>query len=468
MSEDILIMEWQKYANKKRNVLWTADGSKIPKIKPHTKIKHSLVESYLEDWVKTIIGKCKFGADQITIIDGFCGGGIYQDGDHSSWEGSPLRIIRAVESSWRAVQQQKPYQNLDIAYRFIDARKEHTQCLELQIREAGFGEILDSGRCEIITQEFEDYLQPCLNWLKVRKGYSFFFLDPFGLVDLPAMSAAILKLGKSEVLLNHMQHDGIIRPVGWHRELGDVNNFLEAHNLGDHYKWMNNFDDLPTLRQQSLLHDSALKMFRDLSKPRFIWTFAFMKNVAVYYYLIHLSNNPTAVSVMREVLWKYNNLEYQYHYGTFGMGYRTVEALNENLKTIDIHETNVQACQNNLRESLDRLLHQTFDQLPFRQLFEKTIEQNPATKEHYMDVIHQMNLEGDLEIIRDNNTHRKARLVNRDLIKRRSTNQISLFTASQFSTAKKPNSNRLPLQLITKTESLSHGQITLPGFDLEN
>jgi three-Cys-motif partner protein len=461
------IMEWQKYPNKKGKILWTADGRTIPKIEPHTKIKHLLVESYLEDWVKTIIGKCKFGAGQITIIDGFCGGGVYKDSDHSSWEGSPLRIIRAVESSWREVQEQKPYQNLDIAYRFIDARKEHTQCLELQIREAGFGEILDSGRCEIITQKFEDYLEPCLNWLKVRKGYSFFFLDPFGLVDLPAMSAAILKLGKSEVLLNHMQHDGIIRPVGWHREWGDVDKFLAERNLANHYKWMENFDALPVLTQQSLLHDSALKIFRDLSKPRFAWTFAFMKDIAVYYYLIHLSNNPTAVSVMRKVLWKYNNLEYQYHYGTFGMGYRTVEALNKNLKTIDIHETNVQECQNHLRESLDRLLHETSDQLPFQQIFERTIEQNPATKEYYMDVIHQMNLDGDLEIIRDDNTHKKARLINRDLIKKRRIKQIPLFTVSQFSTAKKPNSNRFPSQVITTKGPLSYSQPMFPGFDLE-
>jgi three-Cys-motif partner protein len=455
-------MEWQKY-KKKAKIYWSADGSsQIPNIEPHTKIKHLLVSGYLEDWVETIVGRCKFATEKITIVDGFCGGGIYRDENGNPWQGSPLRIIQAVESSWEKVQHEKPYQKLDIAYRFVDARIEHTTCLENQIRAAGFGSLIDSGRCEIITQDFEDFLQPCLDWLRERKGHSFFFLDPFGLVDFPAMSAAILRLGKAEVLLNHMQHDGIIRPVGWHRKHGNVTNFLSKYNLSNHYQWLEELQDLPLLTQQSLLNDSALRMFRELSKPRFTWTFAFMKDITVYYYLIHLSNNSTAVSVMRRVLWKYNNLQYQFHYGTFGLGYRTVEDLEQNLSLLDIHETNVQKCQEKLRESIDKLLHNHDDQIPFKQILERTIEQNPATREDYMHVIHQMSKEKDIEIKRDNTQHDKSRLVNRDLIRVSGTKQFSLFTIDTPFTKQKSKSR---LSQDTTPQTCLDEQLIFPGLE---
>jgi hypothetical protein len=61
-------------------------------------------------------------------------------------------MIRAVETGWQNVKEQKPYQSLDIAYLFVDLQKEHTECLKQQIREEGFGELLDTGRCRGINR----------------------------------------------------------------------------------------------------------------------------------------------------------------------------------------------------------------------------------------------------------------------------------------------------------------------------
>lgn len=421
------MVEWQKYSHKSE-IKWTVDGL-MPAIDHHTKTKHLLLESYLQDWVETLTGngKPQRAVRQVTLVHGFCGGGIYRDGD-GFWEGSPIRMIRAIEAGWRTVKEQRPYQDLDIAYLFIDAQREHTKCLEHQIREAGYGHLLDSGRCRVITGDFEDHLQTALDCVRQRGGHSFFFLDPFGLADLSGMSKAILSLGGSEVLLNHMQHDGLMRPIGWHRSRGSLEPFLKQYGFANHYDWCKEIDTLTTLDQQRLLHDAALRLFRERSQPRFAWTFAFMRNPnTVYYYLIHLSNHPTAVSVMRRTLWKYNNLDYQFHYGVYGLGYHTPYDLNQNLQLLDIHQRNLQTCQEKLREQLDRFV---FDQkaLPFRKLFEGTVEQHPATREDYMGVIHQMVLDGDLEIIREDRSRCTSRIFNKDIIRKAEAKQLILLS----------------------------------------
>ncbi|MBD1874344.1 three-Cys-motif partner protein TcmP [Nodosilinea sp. FACHB-131] len=416
--------DWQKYKRSSK-VVWTTDGQ-FPSIEPHTKVKHQLLESYLSDWVATITGNCRFGAQQVTLVDGFCGGGIYRDGN-STWEGSPIRIIRAIESGWKSVQERKPYQKLDIAYLFVDRRKEHTDCLKQQIRDHGYGHLLDSGIIQVKSGHFEDHLGECLQWIKSRGGYSFFFLDPFGSVDLPGMSKAILSLGRSEVLLNHMQNDAFVRPIVQAFKNGRGESYLRQYNLGEAYSFCADYDNLPNLQRQTLSQNAALELYRKQSNPRFAWTFAFMKNRdTVYYYLIHLSNQPTAVSVMRRNLWLYNNLDYQFHYGVFGLGYRTIEDFSSNLKLLDINTRNNQACRDRLTEQLDRFLHKT-NNLAFKQIYEGTVDFHPATREDCMSVIHQGMLDGLWEIERDGKYIGSSQLTNRDIVRPSKTQQLVLL-----------------------------------------
>jgi hypothetical protein len=53
------------------NLLWSADGSSIPTIDPHTKAKHLIIEKYVEDLIFTLYGKARRGVDTFTFIDGF-------------------------------------------------------------------------------------------------------------------------------------------------------------------------------------------------------------------------------------------------------------------------------------------------------------------------------------------------------------------------------------------------------------
>jgi three-Cys-motif partner protein len=449
---------WQKY-DRASKVVWTEDGQ-MPSVESYTKVKHQLLESYLEDWVETITGNCRFGPKQVTLVDGFCGGGLYRDGD-SIWEGSPIRIIRAIENGWSKVKERKPYQELDIAYLFVDRRQEHVDCLKKNIRAFGYGHLLDSGKCKVESGHFEDHLQNCLDWIRTRKGYSFFFLDPFGSVDLPNMAKAILSIGRSEVLLNHMHNDAFIRPIVQAFKNGRGEQYLQKYNLSKYYGFCEQYYDLEKLQRQTLSQNAALQLYRDQSNPRFAWTFAFMRNKdTVYYYLVHLSNNPTAVSVMRKSLWRYNNLDYQFHYGVFGLGYRTIEDFNSNLQLFDIHERNSSRCKEKLTEQLDRFLFDVSNP-SFKRIYEDTIDYHPATREDCMDVIHKGVLEGLWEIERDGKLVCSSQLTNRDIIRPAKVKQLVLLPgyASGRIPPKKNVSSR---KSIASSKETVYGQMQIP------
>ena len=80
---------------------WSADGTNIPNIAPHTKTKHLLIEQYVTDLICTLYGTGKHGVKTFTIVDGFSGGGIYNDREsHNTWQGSPIRLINAVREGY--------------------------------------------------------------------------------------------------------------------------------------------------------------------------------------------------------------------------------------------------------------------------------------------------------------------------------------------------------------------------------
>lgn len=108
---------------------WSADGSHIPPIDPHTKAKHQILETYLENLIYTLYGKGRYGETTFTFIDGFCGGGMYYDQDNKTeWQGSPIRIIEAIRAGYKKSKRQY---DLNVKFIFIDNNPEHLACLKI-------------------------------------------------------------------------------------------------------------------------------------------------------------------------------------------------------------------------------------------------------------------------------------------------------------------------------------------------
>ena len=167
----------------KSQASWSADGSDIPEVDPHTKAKHQIIEVYITNLVITL-AKGTQQQGTLTLIDGFCGGGIYNDLDSKTkWYGSPIRLINAVMEGLKFVRDKmsKPNYALDYQFIFIDNKQDHLSCLKnYALPQAGWEELAASEKCVFMPGEFENLSTLCLFKLYQRKGHSFWLLDPFG------------------------------------------------------------------------------------------------------------------------------------------------------------------------------------------------------------------------------------------------------------------------------------------------
>ena len=62
---------------KKKNFNWKI-GEPLPGIEAHTERKLEVIEQYLDVYFDTVTANRHMDILRITIVDGFCGGGLYQ------------------------------------------------------------------------------------------------------------------------------------------------------------------------------------------------------------------------------------------------------------------------------------------------------------------------------------------------------------------------------------------------------
>ena len=241
---------------------------------------------------------------------------MYDDKDNKTlWEGSPLRIIKAVREGYNKSGRKYP---INVKYIFIDKKRSHLDCLKTySMQKAGLGELVDEQQhefqgkfgklveeCQFQKGEFEDLVDCCVFTVDIRKGHSLFILDPFGWSDVSMSSIRkINSLKGSEILYTYMINDIKRFELGKPgKDRTTLNRVLEADGYYDSV----NFQELDKLGQQLFLRNQSLKLFRDRGNTRYAYTFSVIPkgHTIVLYYLMHLSQNLTALQVMKSTLWK--------------------------------------------------------------------------------------------------------------------------------------------------------------------
>ncbi|MBW4545919.1 MAG: three-Cys-motif partner protein TcmP [Symplocastrum torsivum CPER-KK1] len=393
---------------KKEEILWSADGTLLLELQPHTRAKHQLLAEYIRNWIDTLCSNNRWRESKVTLVDGFCGGGLYRDGN-SFWEGSPIKMIRMLEEGYRMVREErsKPYYHLHFKFIFIDKQKEHIDCLRKQIIDAGLGHYLDSDRCQLICKEFEKAVDECIS--QAKGGHSFFLLDPCGIDDVSMSSIRkIIDLGNSEILWTYMiKHLLRLLPQS---KINDkeikrrvIQDILEAEMYYDykHYKQLESTKNITAAQQY--LKNQSLQLIRNQGRIKYLYPFALMKDKnTVLYYLVHLANDPKAIEVMKYSTWKYNNLEYRYHYDCYGVGFRTLEYYEENSKFCDVDETNLNICLEDLSKKILPLIGNSEDGLTLSEIQDRIIEATPATSEHLIFLINELKKFNEVEVIKTN------------------------------------------------------------------
>ena len=381
-----------------KNTVWSADHSQIPTLKPHTRAKHQLLERYIEQWVYIHCKSHPAYQNKITIIDGFCGGGIYQTEDNlGDWEGSPFRLIRGIERGHKRVCDPddggKVGHKLEAQFIFIDNTREHINSLKKAFRERGLDQYLRNGKCSFLCGDFSKYVDHCLD--ATRNGQSFFLLDPFGVDDIRISDIRkIMSLRKAEILWTFMI-SGITRLL--------PNRAKYRHILDETLDLSGYFRDLPNSKasqRHCYLRNESLTFIREKSDVEYIYPFSLMENKnTVLYYLVHLANSVKAIEVMKDSMWKYNNLECRYHYDIYGIGYRTFEEMSGS-KLYDIDQFNQRELEETLDESVLRVIYQT--PLSYQTLRKTLVEKNPGSGTHLLESLYRMRRFHDLEIVKPN------------------------------------------------------------------
>jgi three-Cys-motif partner protein len=419
---------------------WSADGTNIPNIEPHTKTKHLLIEQYVTDLIYTLYGTVfPRGTDTFTFVDGFSGGGTYNDREsQNTWSGSPIRLINAVRKGYLKSQRTYP---LNVKFIFIDKKKEHLECLKnVAMPQAGLGQLSDEKphtfttefpkgigtrieQCEFIRDEFENKVDYCLEQAKQRKGHSLFFLDPYGWCDVSMESLRKINSikNKSEIIYTFMI-DFIKRFIYDPKWTGRTT--FEQILETDGYFDINHFQTLDTFGEQAEFRNELMRLFRDRGNAKKIITFAMMpkNDHRVLYYLVHICSHLRALEVMKDGSWNFSNLDYQYHYDIYGFGFRSALFYKENqLKLeLDINQDSEKVCLNKLSKNIDYLINQNPEGILFKTLCEKTMELNPATRKHYCGYLKFLQDAKEIEIVRKRKIIKiteKTELQNSDIIK---------------------------------------------------
>jgi three-Cys-motif partner protein len=430
---------------------WNFEDEEIPSIEPHTKIKHLILEQYIENLIYVMHGKTQYGIKSFTLVDGFCGGGQYRDEQNRFLPGSPIRIIEAVRRGFEK-SKRKYSQPLDIQYVFIDSSHNHIDFLKKSAMLCfGLGELVDTEKhiyknqehgqlieqCEFICGEFENVINSVFIKLDIRKGHSLFFLDPFGYTDV-SMSTfrKIHDLPKSEVIYTYMI-DFIRRFLS--ERNGSLSNSFNKILEAQGYYTRADLENT-SVGQQCYLKDETLRLFRDKgfeqrsNQNPLIFTFSLIPKgqTIVMYYLVHMSRNIKALEVIKECFQSTNNLDCQYHYEIYGYGHRTLDFYNENYNAIQLNTADPHSFESSIMEKLESqvgslILDGSSDGITFASVKQKTMELNPASPKMYMKYIYQCQQEHEIEVIRKDKLFTGLNLQNGDFIRRRKNKQLSIF-----------------------------------------
>ena len=280
---------------------WHPDEA-LPSIESHSKAKLRVLRSYLRayfDRLGNIYSRDQFKLD---LVDGFSGGGTFQDGSETI-SGTPLIMLEeAQEAKQRLSHGRKKPIDFDLKFYFVDAKAHHITHLRKAMADRGYSP--DDESCVLRTGKFEDNLNSILKEIKKRQpraGRSLFLLDQFGYsqVALRIVKNILKELPASEVIMTFAA-DALVNFLGNRPEFiksvaplemmdADVLKLLDLKRC-DGGKAMVQRALRPHLRQMTGAQFDTPFFIRPTSSSRALW-------------FVHLSRHPTARDVMIQCHW---------------------------------------------------------------------------------------------------------------------------------------------------------------------
>lgn len=394
---------------KKQNFNWKI-GEPLPRIEAHTERKLDVIEQYLDVYFDTVTANRHMDVLRITIVDGFCGGGLYQTGGEIRI-GSPFVLLNAVERA-RVRLNKDRHKPLEIAaqFYFSDANPLHMAALRDALMRSEFAPLVDD-KIILQTGVFKHLLPNVLRDIKKRQrqGRSFFVLDQWGYSDVPTqcLEQIFSSLSKPEAiltfsidaLLNYLREDGTgLKTL---RQFGVSDEFVET--------WHAHKDDDNFARATA--QRSIMEALRNNSGAHFFTPFMmYSKTDKRWMLLAHLSKHQAARDKMLSVHWDQQN-----HFRHIGKGslfelgfdHRLVESKDALFSFRDEDEAKlIKELENELpRRVMDNM---TDDVLMVETLLSRIGNLTAAQNEMIFTVLQQLAGEGEVEIEKKSGGRKKA------------------------------------------------------------
>ncbi|WP_043465136.1 three-Cys-motif partner protein TcmP [Azovibrio restrictus] len=305
-------------------------GEPPPPIDKHSETKHAIIEEYVRRYILTMMSRATIPLLQLSLIDGFCGGGNYTRESGGLADGSPIRLMQAVRQARAELNLGRRIpREVSVDYHFNDLLPDTTDYLRYWLNgkfEEGCLDIADRQRHEITTGDFLAELPRMLQKIKSRRmgEHAIFVLDQYDYDDIPLPQIANV--------LNHLEGAEVILTFN----IGSLITYLSDRaanrkplaRIGlDQYIPWERIGHIKSSERQSwrrVIQRHIANGIRAESGAKFMTLF-FVKPHGVNtwdYWLIHLSNRYRAHDVMKTLHWEHaTEFGHELEPGVFVLGY---------------------------------------------------------------------------------------------------------------------------------------------------
>nr|WP_298522554.1 three-Cys-motif partner protein TcmP [uncultured Halomonas sp.] len=290
---------------------WNRPSQALPTIDPHSKIKHQIIEEYLQTYVQVLMSNPNIPDLKLSIVDGFCGGGQYRDINGDDHFGSPIIALRAIQEAEALINVDRIQSRRVITqYFFTDIKQANINCLRAVLDMQGYKHRLEQDiflRCS----DFTNALPSITTQIKGfnRKGRALFLLDQYAYADVPfpRIREIFHSFTNAEVLLT-FNVDSLTDYLADRQENRKA---LENIGLDKHIPWAllrnikaNNRSDWRYVIQRSLSEGILTESSAKFMTIFFITPYGASPRT---YWFIHLANSYRANDVMKAIHWKHGN-----------------------------------------------------------------------------------------------------------------------------------------------------------------
>ena len=273
------------------------DTDIITEAKPHTIKKFELIERYVDEWARKILGyngkDGRNGSKGVIYIDCMCNSGVYRDSlSGEIIDGTALRVVKKLNEII------KNYPSKEAVVIFNDINQDRIQLLKDKIAEIN----LESNMIVSYSQEDCDAFLSHLDYKSFTAQHNTLLVyDPDNVsLNWETISPFLNRWG--EVIINHMISD-TKRGVAQAKKSAVIQRYQKSYQKNDIHEVIEMAKDKEQLRASIISIIQSSTHFK--TNNQYIASFSFYNQTnGLLYDLIHCCTNIKGFVLMKKVAWK--------------------------------------------------------------------------------------------------------------------------------------------------------------------